>query len=132
VEKRQATELVDQIRLKRHRLARAMGLPEFVESATQHARKHPLVWIGGGVVVGALSARLLVPGLFRVSRGVARHWFHSTLQRGILGLAHGAFWSLWPPDVPGVVDGEWEDAVDDVDHAPLQATGGAIEPLRSS
>jgi hypothetical protein len=132
VESRQTNELVDRIRLKRHRIARAAGLPEFLDGAARHARQHPLVWIGGGVVVGALSARLLIPGVFRLSRGVARHWLHSTVQRGIVGLAHGAFWSMWPPDVPGEVDAEWEDAPTDGDNAPLQATGGAIEPLRSS
>ena len=128
---RQTNELVEQIRLQRQRVARSLGVSEWLEGTVAHARRHPLLWIVGGTAVGALSARLLVPVLLRASRGVASHWLHSTIQGGVLSLAQGALWSFWPPGVPDEVHAEWEDAPSNPEDAPVQASGGPVEPLRS-
>ena len=129
---RQTNELVDRIRLQRHRLTRTAGVPELFKSAARHARTYPGLWLFGGVALGALSVRLVLPGLVKVSRGVATHWLHSTIQGGVLSLAQGAFWSLWSPGIPGEVAAEWEDVPPEVGDAPLQASGGPVQPLRSS
>ena len=129
--RRQTDEIVDQIRLKRHRLARAAGLSDLVAGTVQHARQHPVLWIVGGTALGAVSVRFLLPALAGMSRGIASRWIRSTVQGGVLSLAQGVLWSFWPSGAPDEVSAEWEDATFAEEDAPLQATGGSVQPLSS-
>jgi hypothetical protein len=137
VARRQTDELVDQIRLKRHRIARATGLSDLVDRTVGVAHRHPVLWIVAGTTAGAISAGLFGPALLRMSQGVAKNWLRSAIKGGVVSLARDAVRSKPFPGTRSEVSATWEDAPpagEDSTGAdpPLQASGGPVSPLRGS
>ena len=128
---RDVDRLVDEIRLRRHRIGRQFettGLAGSFHDLRDHMRQHRLAWTVGGAAVGLLAVPLLVPLGLRFGLGMARRWAWRSLTGGVFSLAQGLFWGLIPAGATAAT-AEWDDLPDDDTEPPLQATGGPIQPL---